>query len=199
MSVIIRPETLEALFPADRAGITIVVNTEPAPKVASQPFASGSIFPYQPPIWSGIRTEENVEQRKKAIEKKLDEICTRRPRSNSKEDIGKGKKGLWHLYSSQARPSEQQPDWSSDSHPFAKHNDTDNHAWWQTDENLRYDLIQEWHEKTWNVDRFERTLSATPPSQSVVFVDFDPVPSLCDTFVSDRSYEVCILLGHEST
>ena len=210
MSVIVKPETLELLFPTEKLenGIEIRSNVEPAEPVEapSQPPVKcrGNVFPYLQPNLSGKPEDVDPEERKIKIKEDEEVMSTRHQRSDSIEAIASTPKSPWNIFNSQ-RPVQPQPDWSPEDHPFAKHGTMDNNSWWQNDLSERYSMLREWDEKNWvkkecsdmtcknnscnNMGQhWERSLSEKLPEHTVPDVDYMVMASLSKTYVSDRNY-----------
>lgn len=201
MSIIISAGALEELFPADRNGLdgfTIVTNTDAAPYVPpSPPVHSGAMFSHLKDSYSSNAGSSNTSSVSNIAGGEHDEACDKpedvgitRVRSKSIQAILNARKAPWNHFPSGQRASQPQPNWSRENYPFTKHTPND-HAWWQEDEKLRSELIQKWNEKTLRIvdGVFERQLSTTPPSESIPDVDYELVPTLCETFVADRNYD----------
>ena len=84
--------------------------------------------------------------RQAVYDQKMEEIARRKDRGDSITSIDaikKAKKGPWNHFTSGRPTGYSQPNWSPEDMPFAKHNSSDDHAWWMDDLERRRKEIRE--------------------------------------------------------
>ena len=198
MSIIVRPDVLNRVYPADRTDIHVLYNTTTeVAKSEPPPVHRGTIFPYLLPGCSDNASAQDSKRRIDSAEAVNEDTSSGRRRSDSLETLVKAPKAPWNQFASGLRPSQPQPEWSSESRPFAEDIVSDNGAWWRADAERRHEIMEEWDAKTWKVTSKKaekspatgfRCLSEKLPEHSVPGVDYELTPSLCDTYVTDRNY-----------
>ena len=210
MVVLVKQEFLEQHYTQQKCAkhIRIKVNTAPAtadkPTPVIQP--RDSIFPNLeplcPPALCGSQDEADRLLRQQIIDRKMTEICKRRPRSSTLDAVRDAPKVPWNEYESGKSGGRSQPDWTPLTKPFTTYGVPDNHAWWMDGGELRSEMIKQWNDEH-TVEEIisdlvfifkvvQQASISNPmqdPANAKAGRDFHSLPALSETYATDRNDE----------
>ncbi|KAK5174104.1 uncharacterized protein LTR77_001184 [Saxophila tyrrhenica] len=143
VDIILKPETLEELYPDSREDVEVNVNIEPIDPNTPNPHVieisprlqAGKLFPYYLPSSSSAGPLHRLPaERQEEIRQEVDQVCSGRPRGDSIQALLDATKGsrTWYAGKSKNPTTRFQPEWSPDSQPFTRDvPGASNHEWWQ--------------------------------------------------------------------